>query len=128
MMGAVFILIIFAATYVFTTEPLNLWSNTTSQRMERLTEVEPPSEVAVENSRELSEEATTGPGGGASLLTEGQQNALQFIGINPNSLPTNITEEQEACFNTRLGSARVAEITGGETPTVVEMFVAKDCL
>jgi hypothetical protein len=63
-----------------------------------------------------------------SLLTPAQEDALRLVGINPDVLPATITPEQESCFVQKLGTERVAAIKGGETPTVVEILVAKDCL
>lgn len=39
--------------------------------------------------------STVSTGGG---LTEGQQNALEIVGIDPKILPSKLTTEQEQCF------------------------------
>ena len=43
-------------------------------------------------------------------------------------MPSDITPEQEACFEAKLGAERVAEIKAGDSPTVTEYFKARDCI
>ena len=61
------------------------------------------------------------------MLTESQENALQSYGVDPSTLPTSITAEQEVCFESALGAERVAEIKAGGMPTPVEFYKAKEC-
>lgn len=63
-----------------------------------------------------------------SALSSEQEKALESFGVDPATVPTSITPEQEACFNAKLGESRVAEIKAGATPTVEDYFKAKDCL
>jgi hypothetical protein len=65
-----------------------------------------------------------------SSLSPAQMQALRAFGIDPASVPSpeSITPEQEACFESRLGKERVAEIKSGATPTAAEFFKAKDCI
>jgi len=62
-----------------------------------------------------------------SKLSPEQESALRAIGINPESLPSTLTPEMEACFVATLGSARVAEIKGGVSPTPQEVFASRSC-
>ena len=62
------------------------------------------------------------------FLSESQQKALKTFGIDPSSVPSDITPEQEACFEAKLGAERVAEIKAGDSPTVTEYFKARDCI
>ena len=62
------------------------------------------------------------------LLSPAQEKALRTIGIDPTSIPSSFTPEQEACFVRILGESRVAEIKAGSTPTPAEYFQAKSCL
>lgn len=81
---------------------------------------------------------STGGGGGSEQTTDvvdknpylssGQEQVLETIGIDPASLPTSITPEQEACAVSILGEARVNEIKAGATPTVIEAYRVKECL
>lgn len=62
------------------------------------------------------------------VLSPAQEQALEAFGIDPATVPTEITPDQEACFVARLGEARVAEIKAGATPTATEFFKARDCI
>lgn len=62
------------------------------------------------------------------LLSGSQEKALETFGIDPASVPSEITPEQEACFVSILGEARVAEIKAGATPTMAEYLKAKGCI
>ena len=65
---------------------------------------------------------------GSSSLTSDQANALKAIGVDPNSLPTTITPEQEECFVKIFGQTRVNEIKAGGTPTATEFIKGTSCL
>jgi len=62
------------------------------------------------------------------ILNEKQEKALDTFGIDPASIPSEISPEQEACFVGILGQARVDEIKAGDSPTATETFKAKGCL
>lgn len=62
------------------------------------------------------------------FLSEAQRKMLASYGIDPASIPTSINAEQEACFKTKLGATRFAQIIAGDTPTAIEMFSAKACI
>lgn len=61
-------------------------------------------------------------------LNESQERALESVGVDPASLPTSITPEQEVCFEAVLGTERVEEIKAGAMPTATEFFRARDCI
>jgi hypothetical protein len=61
-------------------------------------------------------------------LSSAQQAALEFVGIDPATLPTTITPEQENCFIEAIGAARVEEIKAGAAPTPLEIFAGRGCL
>jgi hypothetical protein len=65
-----------------------------------------------------------------SGLSDSQKKALEAVGVNPATLPSpsSITPAQEACFTSKLGATRVAEIKAGASPTAVEIFTAKACI
>lgn len=73
-------------------------------------------------------EVTNNPVDSNPMLNEGQETALEIFGIDPASLPTEITSEQEACFIESIGAARVEEIKAGDTPTATEIFRGRGCL
>lgn len=62
------------------------------------------------------------------LLSPAQEAALQGFGIDPASVPSEISPEQEACFVEALGQERVDEIKGGATPNASDYFKAKGCI
>ena len=67
-------------------------------------------------------------GSGNSGLSEEQKQALEKIGIDPASVPSEFTPEQEKCFEEKLGEERVAQIKAGDVPTPYEYYIARDCV
>jgi len=63
-----------------------------------------------------------------SLLNEEQEKLLETIGVDVESLPTQLTPEMEACFIETLGAERVKEIIEGDSPGSMDFFKAKGCL
>ena len=107
-LGVIFFIIIIATPYFFIFGPFKGGSFDSN---------------SVFQTGETSNEQTDHP-----YLNESQENALRTFGINPASLPSEITPEQEACFESKLGEERVAEIKSGDSPTMDDYFKAKDCL
>ena len=62
------------------------------------------------------------------VLSESQKSALRAVGIDPSTLPASISPEQVACFETKLGVARVAEIKAGSSPSPMDFLKAKSCI
>lgn len=62
-----------------------------------------------------------------SLLSDSQEKMLENIGIDPASLPSKITPEILACFETKLGKERTDEIKSGASPTPLDYAKAKGC-
>lgn len=60
-------------------------------------------------------------------LSESQEKMIRTMGIDIETLPTSISEEQEACAIQTLGQERVNEIIAGDTPTALEILKAKKC-
>lgn len=74
-------------------------------------------------------DTSTGETGGTEFtLTDAQKQALSSFGIDPASVPSSISAEQEACFVAELGSERVGEIKAGGTPSAMDFFKAKGCI
>jgi hypothetical protein len=71
--------------------------------------------------------SSTGTADKNPLLSPAQEKTLQTFGIDPSTLPTQITPEMEQCFTAKLGSARVQAIKGGSTPTTAEFYSARSC-
>jgi len=62
------------------------------------------------------------------LLSEKQEKILETFGIDPADIPSDISPEQEKCFEDAIGEDRVAEIKAGDSPTATEFFKAKGCI
>jgi len=61
-------------------------------------------------------------------MSTAQESALRAFGIDPATIPTSLSPEQQACFITKLGAQRAAEIQAGDVPTAAEFFTAKACI
>lgn len=107
-LGAIFLFVILVGLYFFVADPLNL----------------KPLFLNGGSNSGMSDESTDSH----PLLNESQQAVLEAVGINPDEVPTEITAEQEACFEARLGADRVAEIKAGASPTPTEIYKARDCI
>lgn len=107
-LGVIFFILILIAAYLFFTDIRPLM---TSQEIENSGAVE---SVFVEDKH--------------PALSESQEKTLETFGINPANLPTEISTEQEQCFEEKLGSLRVEEIKAGASPTPLEFIKAKDCI
>lgn len=62
------------------------------------------------------------------LLNSEQEKTLTSIGIDPASLPTQISPEQEQCFITALGIEKVNAIKAGQVPDAMDIFKSRDCV
>lgn len=62
------------------------------------------------------------------LLTPQQEAFAESVGIDPASLPSEITPEMESCLIDAVGAERAAEIQAGAAPTPFEILKAKGCL
>lgn len=119
-LGVIFFIIILVATYLFIADPLNL---------KPIIFPEDNPVTPVENSiNENNDKQTEDAVDKKPALSDGQEKMLETVGIDPASVPSQITEDQEACFVEILGEARVQEIKDGDTPTVAEFFKARACL
>lgn len=64
----------------------------------------------------------------AISLSPAQKEMLDSFGVDPSSVPSAISLEQEVCFREALGDARVAEILAGDTPSLLEIVQGKSCI
>lgn len=106
-LGVIFSIIILIGIFLVITDPFNL----------------KPLIFGGESSESMTDDGDSHP-----LLNESQEKALETFGINPATVPSEITPEQEACFVEKLGQARVDEIKAGDSPTATDYFKAKDCI
>lgn len=110
-LGVLFFLLLLFGVYLYTVDPFNL---------------KPLFSVVIESKSADSATATSTPAD-HPLLNTTQEAALEAVGINPATLPTSISDEQEACFLTLLGTERVEAIKTGATPTASEVFATREC-
>jgi len=61
------------------------------------------------------------------LLNDEQEARAAKAGIDVSKLPTEITPEQQACVNNKLGAERVAEIIKGAEPSPLEIIKVAPC-
>lgn len=109
-LGVIFLVIIIIGIYFYITDPFNL-------------------KPLIFGSGSAESGTATGDGVDKNpALNESQEAALEKIGIDPASVPNEITPEQEACFEEKLGSERVNEIKAGDAPNSTDYFKARDCI
>ena len=119
-LGVIFFAILLLTSYIFIADPFNLrplWEMMRASEMPAL-----PGTTT-----DATESAVPAPAANPTL-SPAQTQALEAVGLDPASVPSSITPEQEACFVAALGAARVAEIKAGDTPTPQEFFAARHCL
>jgi hypothetical protein len=104
-LGIIFSVLILIGVYFYITDPLNL-------------------KPLIFNTESKSTETKDNH----SLLSESQEKALKTFGIDPADIPSEITVEQESCFEAKLGAERVAEIKAGDSPSATEYIKARDCI
>jgi hypothetical protein len=106
-LGVIFFIIILIGVYFFVTDPLNL------------------KPIVFGGDAILKSDGTNDA---HSFISESQERALKTFGINPADIPSEITSEQETCFEDKLGEQRVNEIKAGDSPSVAEYLKARSCL
>ncbi len=81
-----------------------------------------------DNNAESADSSTEVEEDSNPLLNESQENNLETIGVDPASLPTEITPAMQVCFVEKLGAERAQEIADGDSPTPGDYIKAKACL
>lgn len=120
-LGVIFIIVILFCIYFVVADPLHVKPLFFGAGPKKTLSTQTVGEGATSTSSETQT-------GTIPFLSDTQKKALEAFGIDPASLPSSITSEQEACFEGKLGAARVAEIKAGDSPTALEFFSAKACL
>ncbi len=113
-LGAIFFVLIIAGAYFYFVDPLALRQSFV------------PAVLQPAAGTDTTGSAETGDKNPALSAT--QEKALETFGIDPAAVPSSITPEQESCFVSILGEARVAEIKAGGIPTPAEYYRAKGCI
>ena len=111
-LGVIFFIILLFIAYLWFFDPLNikpvLFSDNTKQ------------ESIIDNNISNTD--------AHPLLDDTQEKMVESLGINPSSLPTEITPEMEACFVDKLGAERVLEIVNGDPISMTDSIKASSCL
>jgi len=110
-LGVIFFIIILFGIYFVIADPLNLKPLLFNSNIDQDTNTTTNNEVS-----------------NNSQFSESQEAAMKKFGIDPASIPTNFTAEQEVCFEEKLGIERVNEIKSGGSPTATEFFKVRGCL
>ena len=127
-LGVIFFILLVIVIYFFIKDPYNLRPILMPVISEMIFSNSSSSDDLKTISNNTPEYTTSLKVNGSSSLTSDQANALKAIGVDPNSLPTTITPEQEECFVKIFGQTRVNEIKAGDTPTATEFIKGTSCL
>ncbi len=114
LLGVVFLLIILAVSYIWVVDPwhLKLDGVTISGIVKTTTGEILPVDNIDKN----------------PLLNEEQEATLETLGVDPATLPTEISPALQKCFTTKLGEARTTQIINGDSLTATDYFKASSCL
>jgi len=130
-LGAIFLLVIIALMYFFITDPYNIKPllfggglTPSFQSSNNTSDMSTDEHADATASAETADVSTAG----GFALSEAQKQALVSVGIDPSAVPDSISAEQESCFVSALGEARVAEIKAGAVPNALEFLKAKSCI
>lgn len=123
-LGVIFLLLLMFLIYLFVADPYHIkpviFGNVPTSNQNKET-----TDGSIKTSNE--NDATTSASGGFQLSEE-QRQAIISIGIDPSSVPSSISVDQEVCFVGILGESRVAEIKAGAVPSTLEFLKAKSCI
>lgn len=130
-LGIIFFALILFGVYFLITDPYDLKPIFFGTGAAESIETQSSEEEMVPQAGETKENTVDTVGtqsSGGFELTAAQKEALASYGIDPNSISTTITAEQEACFVDVLGAPRVAEIRNGAVPSGFEFVRAQSCI
>jgi predicted metalloprotease len=113
-LGGLFIIEVIIVAWFLIADPLNLFDGGTTG----LTDSE----------QLMSESDSTSTKDKNPLLTPEQEAFAESIGIDPETLPSEITPEMEECLRAAVGDERADQISNGAAPTTLEIIKARDCL
>ncbi len=122
-LGVIFSLILLFVVYFFIVDPFNIRPFIFGGE-----KINTKQDVNVEKNTNTNTSTSTGTTSSKPFLTDDQKKTLAGFGVDPASLPSSITPTQEACFKTKLGPSRFAEISAGASPSIAEFLNAKSCL
>lgn len=133
-LGVIFFLLLIGLAYLIIVDPYNVKPLLTALQSRPQVEQSDTRDAPASSDGEVSGSGTATPTAEGTVLdapvplTPAQAAALEVVGIDPASLPSSISPEQEACFIEKIGADRVEAIKAGAAPTPVEMWQARECL
>lgn len=122
-LGVIFSIILLFVLYLFVFDPFNIKPLFNQGAISEISE-----NTDNEDGANANLNTSAGTSTGTPFLSDSQKQTLATFGIDPASLPSSITTDQEACFKLKLGDARFAEISAGASPSIAEFLNAKSCL
>jgi hypothetical protein len=128
-LGVVFSFVLIGLAYFYVTDPYNLkplFFGSGAMPVAQDQEYRDNGSTDVSSNTETGTSSVQASGG--FTLSSAQKQALIDLSIDPASVPTNVSPEQERCFVGVLGEARVGEIKAGAVPSAMEFFRAKACV
>jgi hypothetical protein len=113
-LGVIFFILIGIGVYLYVADPY---------------EIKPIFKILMDTQQTAETKSTTSDTTDKNqLLSPTQEQALEKVGIDPASLPSQITPAMTACFYAKLGDKRANEIKNGSRPTAADYFAARGCL
>jgi hypothetical protein len=107
-LGVIFFILLIVGTYLFVADPYNI-------------------KPLIFGSPSSNSDSTATTDKNPNLNAT-QEKALETFGVDPANVPSSFTPEQQVCFVSILGEARVNEIIKGATPTATEYLSVRSCL
>ncbi len=132
-LGVIFLILILAGVCFYIIDPYNLkplifGSDPVMTPPQKTINTTIPSITTETSSNTPENTAPTTQVSGGFVLSPAQKQALISFDIDPASVPSSISTEQETCFTGVLGASRVTEIKAGAVPSALEFFKAKACI
>lgn len=125
-LGVIFLLIILIGTYLFIADPWNIKPFIFGSDFKIETTQKNTADTTT-----TSTSTTTGTSNSTDtkiVLSAKQKETLAALGVDPAVIPSSITATQETCLRTKLGTARLAELLAGDSPTAIDFVNAKSCI
>lgn len=122
-LGVIFFCLLVALGYFIVADPYNLRPLFSS--VYESSKMNDESDASVPSNKQTTDGESSG---NAQNVSDGQAQALEAMGMDASSVPTQFTPEQIECFVGVLGQARVDAIVAGATPTPTEFFQGKECI
>lgn len=122
-LGIIFFIIILGMAYLFVADPFNLKPLFSSFNITPSTVIDVAGLINnTQNTTSPTSDTKTN-----SLISAQQEQILKAIGVNPDTLPTEITPALEKCLLEKVGAQRAEEIAKGADITTMDFLKASAC-